>query len=89
MSIIAWLVVGLAAGWIAHMIMNSGRGGLVSDLVLGILGAIVAGFFMGLVTNTDYTTGINLPTLLVATGGAIGLLALYRVVTGQEILKSR
>ena len=83
MSIIAWLVVGLAAGWIAHMIMNSGRGGLVSDLVLGILGAIVAGFFMGLVTKTDFTTGINLPNQLVAIGGVIGLLILYRVFSGR------
>ena len=89
MSIFAWLVVGLVSGWVANRIMNSGRGGLLSDLVLGVLGAIVAGFFMGLVTNTDYTTGINFPTLLVATGGAIGLLALYRVVIGQRVLRSR
>src|SRR5436305_660840 len=73
MSIIAWLVVGLVAGWIANLIMSSGRGGLLSDLVIGILGAIIGGCIMGSINNTDYTTGINIPTLLVAIGGAIRL----------------
>ncbi|NWJ48414.1 MAG: GlsB/YeaQ/YmgE family stress response membrane protein [Chloroflexi bacterium] len=88
MSIIAWLVVGLVAGWIANMIMSSGRGGLITDLVIGILGAIVGGFLLGLVTKTDYTTGINVPTILVAIGGAIVLLALYRLATGRRILRN-
>lgn len=89
MSILAWLVVGVVAGWVANMVMNSGRGGLISDLLIGVLGALVGGFIMGLVTNTDYTTGINVPTLLVAIGGAIVLLVLYRVVTGQKVLRGR
>jgi uncharacterized membrane protein YeaQ/YmgE (transglycosylase-associated protein family) len=85
MSIIAWLVVGLLAGWIANLIMRSGAGGLVVDLVLGVLGAIVGGFVMGLITDTDYTTGINIPTILVAVAGAIVLVAGYRLVSGRRV----
>ena len=85
MSIIAWLVVGLLAGWIANMIMSSGAGGLVADLVLGVVGAIVGGFVMGLLTGGDYTTGINIPTILVSIVGAIIVIALYRLVTGQRV----
>lgn len=89
MSILAWLVVGLIAGWIANIIMSSGRGGLLGDLGLGILGAILGGYIMGYVTNTDYTSGINIPTILVAIGGAIVLLALFRLLTGNRVLRNR
>lgn len=85
MSIIAWLVVGLIAGWIANMIMSRGAGGLVTDLVIGVLGAIVGGFVMGLITGRDFTTGINIESILVSIVGAIILIGLYRLVTGQRV----
>ena len=85
MSIIAWLVVGLLAGWIANMIMSSGAGGLLADLAIGIVGAIVGGFLMGLVTGQDYTTGINIPTILVSIVGAIVIIAVYRLLTHQRL----
>jgi len=85
MSILAWIVVGLIAGWIANMFMSSGAGGLVADLVIGVLGAIVGGFVVGLVTNTDYTTGFNLPTIVVAVIGAIILIGAYRLLGGKKI----
>ena len=85
MSIIAWLVVGLIAGWVANMIMSSGRGGLLIDLVLGVVGAMVGGFVVGLITKQDYTTGINIPTILVSILGAIIVVGLYRAVTHQAV----
>jgi uncharacterized membrane protein YeaQ/YmgE (transglycosylase-associated protein family) len=85
MSIIAWLVVGLLAGWIANMIMNRGEGGLLTDLFTGILGAIVGGFVMGLVTGRDYISGFNIETILVSILGAIILIAVFRLATGQRI----
>lgn len=85
MSIIAWLVVGLLAGWIANMIMSSGAGGLIADLLLGILGAMIGGFVVGLITGTDYTTGINIPTILVSVVGAIILIGAYRLITGSRL----
>jgi uncharacterized membrane protein YeaQ/YmgE (transglycosylase-associated protein family) len=85
MSILAWLVVGLLAGWIANMIMSGGAGGLLADLIIGILGAILGGFIMGVVTGRDYISGFNLETILVSIGGAIVLIALYRLLTGQRV----
>jgi uncharacterized membrane protein YeaQ/YmgE (transglycosylase-associated protein family) len=85
MSIIAWLVVGVIAGWIANMIMSSGAGGLLADLVLGVLGAMLGGFVMGLVTGQDYTTGINISTILVSIGGAIVLIGAYRLLSGSRL----
>jgi uncharacterized membrane protein YeaQ/YmgE (transglycosylase-associated protein family) len=85
MSIVAWLVVGLIAGWIANMIMSNGSGGLIADLVLGVFGALLGGFLLGLVTGVDYTTGINIPTILVSIGGAIILIGAYRMINGSRM----
>ena len=84
MSIIAWLVVGLLAGWIASMVMRSGYG-LIGDLVLGVIGAIVGGFLAGMLFGGDYTTGINLTTILTAVVGAIIVIAIARLVTGRRV----
>jgi uncharacterized membrane protein YeaQ/YmgE (transglycosylase-associated protein family) len=85
MSILAWLIVGLLAGWIANMIMSSGAGGLLADLVIGVLGAIVGGFVMGLITGRDLVSGFNVESILVSIVGAIILIAGYRAVTGQRV----
>src|SRR5512141_1614236 len=70
MSILAWIVVGLIAGWLADMVMHV-RGGLLTDLILGIIGAIVGGFLAGVLFGADYTTGINITTIIVAFIGAL------------------
>lgn len=85
MTILAWLVVGLLAGWIANMIMSSGSGGLLADLLLGVLGAILGGFLVGQITGVDYTTGINLPTILVAIAGSIVVIGIYRLLSGRRL----
>jgi uncharacterized membrane protein YeaQ/YmgE (transglycosylase-associated protein family) len=85
MSILAWLVIGIVAGWIANMLMSSGRGGLLADLALGVVGAILGGFIGGLLLGGDYITGINLTTLLVSVIGAIVVVAIYRAATGQAV----
>lgn len=85
MSIISWLLVGLVAGWIANMIMSSGAGGLVADIVVGIVGALVGGFLAGILLGGDFVSGFNFTTLIVAIIGAIVVIALYRLVTGQRV----
>src|SRR5688572_14063167 len=65
MSIIAWLVVGAIAGWLAGMLVKGDEGlGVIGHIVLGIVGALVGGFLAGLLLpgNSDYTTGINFTT---------------------------
>ncbi len=79
MSIIAWIIVGLIAGWLAGLVMHGGYG-LIGDIIIGIVGAIIGGFLAGVLTGQDYTTGINLPTIIVAFIGSVILIAILRAV---------
>jgi uncharacterized membrane protein YeaQ/YmgE (transglycosylase-associated protein family) len=83
MSIIAWLVLGLLAGWIASMIMGRGGYGVVGDMVVGIIGALIGGFITGPLFGID-VTGFNVTSLIVAVVGAIILIALYRALVGTR-----
>ena len=80
MSIIAWIVIGLIAGLIASMIMHGGYG-IIGDLVLGILGALIGGWVTGFFLGRDMVTGFNIETLVVAIVGAMVLIAISRLFT--------
>ena len=82
MSIIAWLVVGLIAGWLAGMVMKGGGYGIVGDIIVGILGALLGGFLAGVIFGGDFLSGINLATILVAFIGAVILIAIVRMLPG-------
>ena len=70
MGIILWLIFGAIAGWIASVIMhNNSNQGTMSDIVLGIIGAVVGGFLMGLVGQSG-VDGFNLYSMIVAVIGA-------------------
>jgi uncharacterized membrane protein YeaQ/YmgE (transglycosylase-associated protein family) len=84
MSIFAWIVLGLIAGWLAGQFMRGGYG-LVGDVVLGIVGAIVGGFLSGLILGRDMVTGFNLESVLVALLGAVVLIALSRMFGGRRV----
>ena len=85
MSIIAWIILGLLAGWIAGMIMRGGGYGLIGDLILGILGAIIGGWLTGALLGRDVVTGLNIESILVAVLGAIILIAISRAFTGRAV----
>jgi len=76
MSIIAWLVLGLIAGFIASRIVNKQGEGLLLNIVLGVVGAEVGGWLFRLFGMSG-VTGLNLYSLLVATLGAVVLLFIY------------
>ncbi|HET7830297.1 MAG TPA: GlsB/YeaQ/YmgE family stress response membrane protein [Candidatus Limnocylindrales bacterium] len=83
MSIIAWLVVGAIAGWLAGLLVKGDEGlGVIGHIVLGIVGALVGGFLFGLLTNQDYTTGINIGTIVVATIGAVLVVVVVGMIRG-------
>lgn len=84
MSIIAWIVLGLIAGWLAGMIMKGSGYGIVGDMILGILGAIVGGWLTGILLGRDMINGFNIETLIVAVVGAIVLIAISRLFTGRR-----
>ena len=82
MGIIAWIVLGALAGFIANLIMGGGQG-LIMMIVLGIVGAVVGGFLAGSVLGIADVTGLNLTSLLVAVFGAIVTIFVARLVMGR------
>ena len=84
MSIIAWIVLGLIAGWLAGLIMRGSGYGIFGDIVLGILGAIVGGWLTGLLLGRDMINGFSVETLIVAVLGAVILIAISRLLTGRR-----
>ena len=85
MSIIAWLILGLVAGFIGSKVVNSTGQGIVIDIVLGIVGAFVGGYLFTLVGAAP-VTGLNIYSLLVAIVGAIIVLVIYHVIVGRRAL---
>lgn len=83
MSIIAWIVLGLVAGFIASMLVNRRGGNLILDLLLGVLGAFVGGF---LFTHFGHAgvSGLNLYSFVVATLGAVVVLVIYHALEGRR-----
>lgn len=82
MNIISWLVVGLIAGWLAGQIMRGGGYGLLGDIVVGVVGALLGGFLAAIIFGGDYLSGINLSTILVAFLGSIVFIAILRMLPG-------
>ena len=79
MSILAWLVLGLIAGFIGSKLVNKTGEGLVLDIGLGIVGAIVGGWLFSLFGMSG-VTGVNLYSLVVAVIGAIVFLLVYHAI---------
>lgn len=77
MDLLWFLLIGIAAGWLAGQVMKSGGFGLVGDLIVGVIGALLGGFLFGLFGLA--ATGL-LGSLVTATVGAIVLIALLRIV---------
>ena len=85
MSILAWIVLGLIAGFIASKIVNRAGGSLVLDLVLGIVGAVGGGFLFNQFGHSG-VSGLNLYSLLVAVIGAVIVLFIYHAIVGRRAL---
>jgi uncharacterized membrane protein YeaQ/YmgE (transglycosylase-associated protein family) len=81
-GIIAWLVVGLIAGWLAGMVMKGGGYGVVGDIVVGIVGAFIGGFVFSLITGGG-TAGFW-GSIAVAFVGAVILIAIVRALPGRS-----
>jgi len=85
MGILAWLVVGLVAGWLANMVMRGGRGNIVTDIIVGIIGAIVGGFLASqLFGVANPVNGINVGSIVVAFLGAVVAIAIVRALPGRS-----
>jgi uncharacterized membrane protein YeaQ/YmgE (transglycosylase-associated protein family) len=81
-GVIAWIVVGLIAGWLAGQFMKGGGYGLVGDIVVGIVGAFVGGLLFSFLLPGS-SVGL-LGSIVVAFIGAIALIALVRALPGRS-----
>ncbi len=78
MGIILWIIFGALAGWIASVVMKTDNSqGTVMDIIMGIVGAVVGGFLMGLV-GASGVDGFNLYSLMVAVIGAMAVIFIGR-----------
>jgi len=84
MSILAWIVLGLIAGFIASKIVGGSGQGLLLDIVLGIVGAVVGGYLFSALGVTG-VTGFNLYSMFVAVVGAALVLWIYHAVAGRGL----
>ena len=83
MSILAWIVLGLLAGFIASKLVNKTGEGILLDIVLGIVGAVVGGWLFNTFGMAG-VTGLNIWSLIVAVIGAVLLLVIYHAIAGNK-----
>jgi uncharacterized membrane protein YeaQ/YmgE (transglycosylase-associated protein family) len=83
-NIIACIVVGVVAGWLAERITGRNHG-LLMNLIVGIIGALIGGFLVSSLLGFHYIEGFNLPSILVATLGAVILLAVFGGLQNRRV----
>jgi uncharacterized membrane protein YeaQ/YmgE (transglycosylase-associated protein family) len=82
MGIILWIVLGAIVGWVATLIMKT-RGGIVWDIIVGIVGSVIGGWVMSLL-GYGGVSGFNLYSFVVALIGSVILLAIVKAVQGSS-----
>ncbi len=84
MSFLAWIVLGLIAGFIGSKVVNKSGEGIFLDIILGIVGAVVGGWLFTMF-GAHGVTGVNLYSILVAVIGAILVLVIYHAVFRRRV----
>ena len=79
MSFLAWIVLGLIAGFLGSKIVNKSGEGLILDIILGVVGAVVGGWLAGLM-GWGGVSGLNLYSLLVAVAGSVVVLLVFHAI---------
>jgi len=80
MNVVLWIVLGAVAGWIAgSLVKGRGQQGLITNVIVGVVGALVGGWIFDLLGGAG-VTGFNLYSLLVAVVGAVVLLVVLRAI---------
>ena len=85
MSVLAWIFVGIIAGWLAERITGRSHG-LLTNLFVGVIGAFIGGFIFSSLLGFRYEEGFNMPSIVVATVGAVVLLALFGGLRARRTL---
>jgi uncharacterized membrane protein YeaQ/YmgE (transglycosylase-associated protein family) len=82
-NFLIWIIAGALIGWVASLIMRTNsRQGLIADIIVGIVGAFVAGYFLSPLFNVSTINegNFSLPALLVSLGGAVILLVIFKLL---------
>jgi uncharacterized membrane protein YeaQ/YmgE (transglycosylase-associated protein family) len=85
MSIISWIILGLIAGFIGSRIVNRQGEGMLLDMALGIVGAIVGGILFSFFGATGIT-GLNIWSMIVAIVGSVVVLWVYHAISGRRTI---
>lgn len=85
MGLIATIIMGILAGWVTGLLMRGSGYGILWDLVLGVIGAIVGGWLTSIFLGVDLTGGFNLTTLIVSVVGAVVVVIVYRLITRRSL----
>lgn len=85
-DVIGWIIIGLIAGWLASMIMGRGGYGIVGDIVVGLVGALIGGFLANLFNfgRLNANDPISWGSLVLSLIGAIVLIAALRALSGGK-----
>jgi uncharacterized membrane protein YeaQ/YmgE (transglycosylase-associated protein family) len=83
MGILAWVVLGAIAGFIANLVLG-GREGVIGTIILGIVGALVGGFVAASVLHIGTVNGLNVESIVIAAVGAAAVLAAWHVLTPRR-----
>lgn len=85
MGILSWILVGIIAGWLAGLVMRGGGYGILGNMLLGVVGALVGGFLASALFGVaDPLSGFNITTLIVAFIGAVVVVAIVRALPGRS-----
>lgn len=84
MGFFSWVFFGALTGWLASKVMGDPKGrGCMTNIVVGVAGAILGGAIVTMISGNDWVTRFNLPSLAVAVFGSILLVGLLRLVSGR------
>lgn len=81
MSILAWIIVGLFAGWLACVFSKGSGYGVVGDIIIGIVGALLGGSLMSVLFGFSVVSGLNIVSIIVAFISAIVLIAIFHAIS--------
>jgi uncharacterized membrane protein YeaQ/YmgE (transglycosylase-associated protein family) len=88
LSIVAWIVLGAIAGFVANKIAG-GREGLIGTVILGVVGGLVGGFAATEIFHRGTVDGLNLESILIATAGAVVVLVAWRLLAPRGTSRLR
>lgn len=87
LDFLSWILFGAIIGFLADLIDKKHSGGLITNIIIGILGSVVGGWLAGFIApalNLPVQSGFNFVNIIFSVIGALIVLAIYRFVTGQK-----